>query len=340
MSPVPTSRTVRVERRPFASELLAGNRQGDPPLRDVVVVLPPGYDDSALRYPVVWLLAGYASFGESMLARACFDEAIDQRVARLFDAGLPHAIVVLPDAATRLGGSQYVDSSALGPYASHLVRELVPWVDATFRTWPEAEGRAVAGKSSGGFGALHLALEFPGTFGAVASHSGDLGFELCYGPDFPVCAGALARAGGIGPFLDAFFAAPRKSTEQFTTIATLAMAAAYSPNPAAAHGFDLPFDLETCTLDAACFARWLAFDPIRRVAAGAAALRSLRALFVDCGTRDEHQLHFGARRFVRECRAHGIAVEHEEFDAGHRGTSFRWDRSLPRLLAALRPAGR
>ena len=62
---------------------------------------------------------------------------------------IPPAIVVFVDAWTSWGGSQFLDSPALGPYHSYLCREIVPWIDAHYRTKPEREHRAVSGKSSG-----------------------------------------------------------------------------------------------------------------------------------------------------------------------------------------------
>ena len=331
----PAANPLRIESLRIESRLLRGNRQGDPFDRELLVVLPPGYHSTDRRYPVVFLLAGYAGFGATLLARACFEEAIDQRLARLYAHGCPPAIVVLPDCCTRLGGAQYVDSTTLGPYASHLLDELLPLVDSRYRTVAGPAGHAIAGKSSGGFGALHLALLRPGTFGAVACHSGDLGFDLCYPRDFPACADAVRRAGGVSAFLHLFFSRRRRSAEEFAAISTLAMAAAYSPEATREEGLALPFDPLTCEIDASTFARWLAFDPVRRVAAEAAALRALAALWVDCGDRDEYHLHFGARRVARACREHAVPLHYEEFDDGHRGTSWRYDLSLPFLLRAL-----
>ncbi len=326
---------LRVERLVLESAALAGNPLHDPTARDLLVVVPPDYDHSELRYPVLYLLAGFASFGATLLQRACWDEALDQRLARLFAAGCPPALVVLPDCCTRLGGSQYVNSGALGRYEDHVVHEVIPTIDRQFRTLARRDGRGILGKSSGGFGALHLTMRHRGLFGALACHSGDLGFELCYPHDFPTCANVLAQSGGVAPFLAQFFAKSKRTSDDFTTISTLAMAAAYSPRSDHPDGFELPFDPTTCELQPATFARWLAFDPIRRVAAEAAALRELACLFVDCGTRDEYHLHFGARRFARECAAHAIPIDHQEFDDGHRGTSHRYDRSIPCLLNAL-----
>ena len=72
------------------------------------------------------------------------------------------ALVVLVDGFTRLGGSQYVDSVHNGRYATYTMRDVVAHVDAAYRTIPGEGGRAVLGKSSGGFGSMHLVLEHPG----------------------------------------------------------------------------------------------------------------------------------------------------------------------------------
>jgi hypothetical protein len=330
---------VRVERFVLRSAALCGNPQGDPDEREVVVVVPPDYESGARRYPVVLVLAPFAGFGATLLNRGCWDEGLDQRLARLFSEGCPPALFVLPDASTRLGGSQYVNSGALGRYEDHVVDEVLPEVERRYRTLAKPGGRAVAGRSSGGFGALHLAFQRPGLFAAVASLSGDLGFELSYGRDFPVCAATLERAGGVPPFLDGFFARHRHGGDDFTTIGTLALAAAYSPDPAAPGRFALPFDPRTCEVERDVFARWLAFDPVQRVAREAAALRSLRLLFVDCGTRDEYFLQYGARRFARAAQREEVPLEQQEYDDGHRGTSYRYDVALPRLVKALDPAG-
>jgi enterochelin esterase family protein len=66
-----------------------------------------------------------------------------------------------------------------------------------------------------------------------------------------------------------------------------------------------------------------------------AALRGLRLLFLDCGLRDEWNLHFGARIFARELTERGIRHTHEEFDDGHMQITYRYETSLRRLATAL-----
>ena len=86
-------------------------------------------------------------------------------------------------------------------------------MDRTYRTLPRRAHRGVMGKSSGGYGALALAMRHPDVFGAVASHSGDMYFDYCYRPDIPRAIDLYRAAGGVEAWLRAFEAAPRKTTE-------------------------------------------------------------------------------------------------------------------------------
>jgi len=109
---------------------------------------------------------------------------------------MEESIIVMPDCMTRYGGSQYVDSAGTGNYESYITEEIVPCVDAALCTLPERPHRAIAGKSSGGFGALRLAMLRPDLFGAAASHSGDMAFDLCYRPNFAAAARILEKHNG------------------------------------------------------------------------------------------------------------------------------------------------
>ena len=81
--------------------------------------------------------------------------------------------------------------------------------------------------------------------------------------------------------------------------------------------------------------RWLELDPLHMLESRGDALRSMRLVYIDCGTKDEWHLHLGARLFARRLRELGIAHEHHEFDDGHMNVSYRYDVSLPKLAAAL-----
>lgn len=319
-----------IVREKVESRCLRGNPLGDPQAREVVVYLPPGYQDrGAARYPVLFALTGFTGRGVMLLNRGAFTEALDERLDRLIAEGaLPPAIVVMPDCFTRYGGSQYLDSTATGAYETYVIEELVPWTDARFRTQAEPSRRAVMGKSSGGYGAIVLGMRHPDVFGAVACHSGDMAFEYCYLPDFPVTLIQLEKHGGVAGFLEAFAGQPKRPPDMWVALNVIAMAAAYSPNPAASPGgFDLPFDSRTGTLREDVWRRWLAWDPVRMLDAHAGALRRL-ALFLDCGTQDEFRLYAGARVFAARLAGLGIPHTYEEFADTHRDITYRYDRSL------------
>ena len=323
---------MSIEILELKSKALSGNPLGDPSTRRVPVYLPPSYPEK--RYPVYVLLAGFTGTGESHLQRGPWQEPIQDRLDRLIRSGaMRESIVVMPDPFTRYGGSQYLNSTATGRYEDHVTRELVPHVD---KRYPTTGVRGVVGKSSGGYGALVLAMRHPELFQAVACHSGDLFFEYCYLPDFPKAQDIFRRHGGCARFLRAWEKMPKRLAGNLhAAVNTLAMASCYSPNPRSALGFDLPFDEATGALRPEVWRRWKAWDPVEMLDRHAAALRKARLVYLDCGTRDQFGLHHGARIFAAKARALGVKLRHEEFEDDHSGLSYRYDRSLPLLAAAL-----
>ncbi|NOK57768.1 MAG: esterase [Chloroflexi bacterium AL-W] len=334
MTQYPDETTIVWDR--FTSDALADNPLGDPAIRRLPVLLPPNYDpQSPRRYPVLYGLSGYLSRGASLLNDAPWQLTLSERLDRLYADGMPHVIVVLPDCFTTFGGSQYRNSSATGRYEDYLVQELVPYIDSHYVTIAAPEGRGVFGKSSGGYGALVLGMRHPDVFGALACHSGDMAFELCYTPDFPKAANGINRAGGLKTWWQVFQDKTKKDGSDIGVISVVGMAACYSPDPTAPLGLQLPFDLETCELREDIWVQWHALDPITMVEQHTEALRNLRLLYLDCGNRDEYHLHFGARRFIRRLQELDITHEYQEFNDGHRSTYYRYDVSLPKLAAAL-----
>lgn len=319
-----------------ASRALAGNPLGDPDVRALPVVVP---DDLPPGEPVpcVWWLAGYAGTGAGMLGDDPWQEGLEARLRRLAATrAVGPMIVALPDAFTRFGGCQYLSSPAVGDYETYLLEELRALVEAR---WPIST-HAIAGKSSGGFGALVHAMRFPELFSAVVCHSGDMGFRLAYTPDIASLMNAVHDHGGLEAFVRDFERTPKKKEGRWLgPMSALALASVYSPDRRAPLGIALPFDLDRGVLDEAVFARWLAWDPVEMIEEPAhqAALRSMKLVYLDCGRRDEHQLHWGARALHRKLERLEVRHDYEEFDDGHRSTSYRLDVSLPRLWRAIRP---
>ena len=316
------------------SRVLRDNPLGDPWRRELPVYLPPGH--TAYELPVILVLSGFTSTGSMQLRGTPWEPSLPERFERLLSDGrAAPAALVFPDAFTRWGGSQYVNSAGTGRYADHLLHELLPAVEQRFGVGGARERRGVAGKSSGGFGALHLAFESPGTFAAVASHAGDCAFDLCFRPDFPKLLAQLDRHGGLEAFVAAFERAPRKTGPLLDAMNILAMSAVYSPDASEPLGIALPFEPRTGRLRAEVWARWLALDPVERARVEGGRLKDLALVYVDAGLRDEYKLQYGARQLVEALRAQGVAVRHEEFDDGHMGTGYRYDVSLPLLTTAL-----
>jgi putative esterase len=328
----------RIERHTIVSELLAGNPLGDPAERPVEVYVPPGYDDEPQRrYPSVYAIQGYTGAGPMWHNRSPFRPTFPEAVDALFAGGdAPACVVVLVDAWTAYGGSQFVDSPGTGRYHSYLCDEVVPFVDARYRTLASAAHRGIAGKSSGGFGAMITPMLRPDLFGGLASHAGDALYELCYIQGFGKVVRALRDYdGSYERFWEDFASRPPMSKQSDgDLVITYGVAAAFSADEDGT--VHLPFDLGTGRLVDDVWARWLAWDPVRMVPMHADALRSLRAIYVDGGTRDEWYLELGALAFRDALAEIGVTdVACELFEAAHGGIDYRYPHGLAYLAQRL-----
>jgi enterochelin esterase-like enzyme len=316
------------------SELLRSNLLGDPTTRDVPVYLPAGHDGSGL--PLLVDLVGFTAGGPAHLNWKNFGENLPERLDRLIAAGtLPPVAVAFPDCFTRLGGNQYINSAATGPWEDILIQEVAPLVEDRFGCGGPGR-RGVFGKSSGGYGSLLHALKHADFWAAAACHSGDMAFELCYLPDMPSTLRALDKKdGSIEKFITDFEAGPKWPGSDLHILMSLAMCASYDPDPEAFCGVRLPVDPRTCEVIPARWANWLNWDPLTLAEKDAAGLRRLKALWIDCGSEDQYNLVYGARRLHRSLTAQGIDHVYEEFPDNHSSVDYRLDRSLPFLAKAL-----
>ena len=329
----------RLHEHEFESRALQGNPLGDPHVRPLWVMVPPGYEsDEAGRYPAIFMVQGYTGQLDMWRNRHPWRRNFPELAHEGMVSGdIPPCIVVWIDAWTSLGGSQYLDSPGTGNYLSYICDEIVPWVDERYRTLGGRAHRGVAGKSSGGYGAMVLAMLRPDVFGGFATHAGDALFEMSLLPDFREVARVLRDEyqGSYERFWEDFRSRPALSKEHDGTLAmTYGMAAAYSADPDGT--VRLPFDVATGKLIDDIWQEWLARDPVRMVPRHADDLRSMRAFYIDAGKKDEYYLDLGAEAFRRELEAVGVTdVFFELFDATHMAIEYRYPLSLKYLAERL-----
>jgi Putative esterase len=329
----------RFEEHTIASDALRDNPLGDPAERPLWVYTPPGYeDDGGARYPSVYMIQGLTGQLDMWRNRSPFRRNFPELADDLFSrGGAPPVVIAWVDCWTSFGGSQFLDSPGTGNYLTYLCDEVVPFVDERYRTIADRDHRGIAGKSSGGYGAMVVPMLRPELWGGLATHAGDALFEACYLPGFRESARALRDHydGSFDAFWEDFRSRPALSKDwDGHLLNDWCMAACYSADPDGT--VRLPYDPATGELIPEIWERWLAVDPVRMVPAHAETLRAMRAIYIDAGKKDEYYLDLGAEAFRRELEAIGVTdVSFELFDATHMSIEYRYPLSLAYLAERL-----
>ena len=311
-----------------ASAALRGNPLGDPHERPLWVYTPPRYAGG----PTVYVLQGFTGQLEMWRNRTAFRPTF----LELLEREDIDARVVLVDAFTSVGGSQYVDSHGSGRYHTYICEEIVPFVDARY----DSNGfRGVAGKSSGGQGAAVTAMLRADLFQGFASHAGGGLFEVSIRPFFRLAVRRLrdAYAGSMERFLEELRAgpAPLAHPHDLHVLLQWGFAAAYSADDDGT--IRLPYDVATAQVIPELWERWLEWDYPTLVPLHADALRGMRAIYIDAGTRDEWYLDLTAEWLRRELSALQVRDLHVElFDATHLAIEYRYPIGLRYLADRLR----
>jgi hypothetical protein len=327
----------RIKTIRFKSDVLKNNPLKDPYIRDLLVYLPKNYSMSYSKgYTAVFLLPSFGNNNYSILNSNPFSFTILQILENLIDSDkCGEMIIVIINCFNKLGGSQYINSNAIGNYRDYLVDEIVPYVNSKFNVTKNA----LLGKSSGGYGAITIGMQNPKLFNAVAAHSFDSAFEYCYLPDFPVAFKMLKEEGGPNKWLTRFWKKENKvEKKDFTTLNILSMAAHYSPKESINDNklaVSLPFNLRTGEIDKKIWKKWKLHDPIDMMDKFKDNLKHLDLLFFDCGIYDEFNLFIGTKIFSEKCKRLGINHEYNQFNGGHFNTSFRYAESLARVYSSL-----
>ena len=288
---------------------LDDNLLGDPAELEVAVWLPPTYDTSGTRYPVVYFLAGYGESASVATISSVLERLIEHDQA-------PEMILVGVDGVNSLGGSFYVDSPVTGLWAQAIHHDLVTYIDANYRTLPQSNSRGVAGFSMGGFGAVDLAMRHPDVFGSVYALSPGL-----LAPGGLEATQMFADDEVVADFLAMQSGAAEHTTGTADLRFSIAYGAAFAPDPGASFPYvAYPFSSVGSTPDPEIWARWEAgYGGVAdEVGEFASNLRRLRGIALDYGTNDQYEwIPDGVVHLADQLARHGITADVTAYDGGH-----------------------
>ena len=151
---------------------LTENLIGEDGSKVMIVYLPPSYEFTEKRYPVIYVLHGFNGTSKSLTRK--MKSAMDRMI---LSEEIQEAIAVFVDGSNRFGGSQYLSSPTIGDYETYIRRDLVNFIDKQYRTIPHRDSRGITGFSMGGYGSMHLSLKYPEVFGVVVAQAGTYDFE-------------------------------------------------------------------------------------------------------------------------------------------------------------------
>jgi S-formylglutathione hydrolase FrmB len=342
------------EVRYFESSALRGNFLNDPSQRPMVVYLPASYDREPRKsYPVVYVLHGAMTDVGSWLHREMGRSSLLERMDQICGQSKVEAILVLIDGWTSVGGSQYLNSPAVGRYHDYFVDDVTGFVDAHFRTVASAAGRAVLGHSSGGFGAWNACVSQPDVFAYLAMLAPDCLFE---GVFLHTLAPAIRRLREqYEGSMEVFWASRRDDSGEVVAQSAeriqqsqdthggpwnpldtaifdqhmLAAAFAHPSDDAAQYLF-----WGDGRINASVWARWLEHDPVRSAHRFATALRELQFIGLSAGSEDEFFADNGAASLAGELGKLGVGY-HLSIGSGNHEPGENFDDLFRTLITAI-----
>lgn len=298
---VPNAKSVTVERIKIHGAALEGNLEKNIVDRDVFVFLPPSYaKDKRRRYPVVYALHGY-SIGAEQWTKEIH---VPQTIEGAFALGAKEMIVVVPDSKTRHNGSMYSSSVTVGDFENFIARDVVAYIDQRYRTIPNRMSRGLVGHSMGGYGATRIGMKHSDVFGSLYIMS-----PCCLSPRI-----SLPQNSDLAKTLEAVKTPEESAKLPFFARATLASAAAWSPNPN-----NPPLYLDLPTKDGetqpSVLARWAANAPLAFLDQYISSLRQYRGIALDVG--DQDGLRVDAVKLHEVLDKYGIANSFEQYQGTH-----------------------
>jgi enterochelin esterase-like enzyme len=299
------AQTGTVEHIKVHGKSLEANLEGDSPDRDVSIYLPPGYAKNPhRRYPVVYFLHGYTDSDDKWYGPTKhwinLPAVLDKAHAA---AGNREIIFVTPNAFTRYQGSMYSNSVTTGNWEDFIVKELVPYIDAHYRTIPKVASRGLAGHSMGGYGTIRIGMRHPETFSSIYLLS-----ACCMSISDDLIREAGQKAEAIKTTDDA-------NALEFLPRIIVAWSAAWAPNPQ-----NPPLFLDLPTKDGKIIeeigAKYHANEPLYMIDQYIANLRQLKAIGLDAGDKD-HGITIATTELDKVLTNYGIPHEFAIYDGDH-----------------------
>jgi hypothetical protein len=281
------------------SAALADNKIGLNPVRQIRVYLPPSYQQGNRHYPTLY----YIPQGEQLLSDGKFVRLLEATVAR---GDLGELIMVTGDFNVQNSINFFGNGATTGRWLDYVTDELVPFIDAHYRTLKKPESRGISGHFLGGYAAIKLAMFHPEIFGSVyalnpvATATGEQ--SMLYIPDWKEIHKAKSFSDLKAPYSAPF----------------VAMAQAHLPNPNKPPFYaDFIIDQVNGELvpNQTNIRRLLStFHLAALIPENAEKLKQLRGIGYDWGRNDPSQAHvYGARKMTTLLQDYGlspIAVEH------------------------------
>jgi len=310
--------TITVE-----AKSLEGNPLGDSPIRKCPVLMPKGEIPKS-GWPVVFLLSGFAGNGSKAFNDRGFEknfaEVIDQQVSR---NKAPLAIYLFVDGWTKWGGSQFINSKAMGSYEDYVACDLVAAVKECFEVDDSSSRWAVCGGSSGGYGALSLGSRYPDLFSHVGAIAPDSFFEASLLPDIYKALPAIHKMGGLQEVKNSLEEGTLlNSRSGFSVLNAIAMCRCYLPADTK-EGFEFPVDMDTGQIIEEKWQSLKDYDPIHFMVQRKEKVEQLASVYIDVGIFDQYQLQFGARQLRSILRPYKVDLVYSEFEGSHSDISKR-----------------
>jgi S-formylglutathione hydrolase len=301
----PSTSTGTVEHIKVHGKFLEGNLEGDSPDRDVSVYLPPSYaKDPHRRYPVVYFLHGYTDSDDKWYGPTKhwinLPTVLDKSFA---EPGNREIIFVTPNAFTRYQGSMYSNSVTTGDWEDYIVQELVPYIDAHYRTIADSASRGLAGHSMGGYGTMRIGMRHPDTFSSFYLLS-----ACCMDFQDTLFTENGAKA-------EAVKTPDEAASVDFLPRVILALSAAWAPNPKNPPlYFDLP--IKGGKIVDPILAKFHANEPLYMVDQYIVNLRRLKAIGLDAGDKD-HGITTATKELDAVLTNYNIPHQFEIYDGDH-----------------------